>query len=179
MTIEIVQPSEQRAAPDGAANAGRIPRATYRIQFNHGFTFRDAAEIVPYLAELGVSDLYASPYLQARPGSMHGYDITNHEALHPEIGTEADHARLSALLREHGLGHLLDIVPNHMGIAGASNPWWMNVLENGPSSPYARFFDIDWNARSPDLQGKVLLPVLGDQYGCVLEAGAAGKRWSK
>jgi (1->4)-alpha-D-glucan 1-alpha-D-glucosylmutase len=171
VTIEIVQPSEQRAAPDGAANAGRIPRATYRIQFNHGFTFRDAAEIVPYLAELGVSDLYASPYLQARPGSMHGYDITNHEALNPEIGTEADHARLSALLREHGLGHLLDIVPNHMGIAGASNPWWMNVLENGPSSPYARFFDIDWNARSPDLQGKVLLPVLGDQYGCVLEAG--------
>ncbi len=149
----------------------RIPRATYRIQFNHGFTFRDAAEVVPYLAELGVSDLYASPYLQARPGSMHGYDITNHEALNPEIGTEADHARLSGLLREHGLGHLLDIVPNHMGIAGGSNPWWMNVLENGPSSPYARFFDIDWDARSPELKGKVLLPVLGDQYGCVLEAG--------
>jgi (1->4)-alpha-D-glucan 1-alpha-D-glucosylmutase len=149
----------------------RIPRATYRIQFNRGFTFRDAAEIVPYLAELGVSDLYASPYLQARPGSMHGYDITNHEALNPEIGTEADHARLSGLLREHGLGHLLDIVPNHMGIAGGSNPWWMNVLENGPSSPYARYFDIDWSARTPELEGKVLLPVLGDQYGCVLEAG--------
>ncbi|HEX8359625.1 MAG TPA: malto-oligosyltrehalose synthase [Longimicrobium sp.] len=149
----------------------RIPRATYRIQFNRGFTFRDAAEIVPYLAELGVSDLYASPYLQARPGSMHGYDITNHEALNPEIGTEADHARLSGLLREHGLGHLLDIVPNHMGIAGGSNPWWMNVLENGPSSPYARYFDIDWDARSPELKGKVLLPVLGDQYGCVLEGG--------
>ena len=149
----------------------RIPRATYRIQFNRGFTFRDAAEVVPYLAELGVSDLYASPYLQARPGSMHGYDITNHEALNPEIGTEADHARLSGLLREHGLGHLLDIVPNHMGIAGGSNPWWMNVLENGPASPYARYFDIDWDARSPELKGKVLLPVLGDQYGCVLESG--------
>jgi (1->4)-alpha-D-glucan 1-alpha-D-glucosylmutase len=166
-----VQRAEERAVPAGAANAGRIPRATYRIQFNHGFTFRDAAEIVGYLAELGVSDLYASPYLQARPGSMHGYDITNHEALNPEIGTEADHLRLSGLLREHGLGHLLDIVPNHMGIAGGSNPWWMNVLENGPSSPYARYFDIDWDARTPDLQGKVLLPVLGDQYGCVLENG--------
>ena len=166
-----MQRAEERAVPDGAANAGRIPRATYRIQFNHGFTFRDAAEIVAYLAELGVSDLYASPYLQARPGSMHGYDITNHEALNPEIGTEAEHVRLSGLLREHGLGHLLDIVPNHMGIAGGSNPWWMNVLENGPSSPFARYFDIDWNPRTPSMAGKVLLPVLGDQYGCVLEAG--------
>jgi (1->4)-alpha-D-glucan 1-alpha-D-glucosylmutase len=162
--IETVQRNQ-----DGPA--GRIPRATYRFQFNHGFTFRDAAEVVPYLAELGISDLYASPYLMARPGSMHGYDITNHEALNPEIGTDADHARLSGLLREHGLGHLLDIVPNHMGIAGGSNPWWMNVLENGPSSPFARYFDIDWNARTPELAGKVLLPVLGDQYGCVLEAG--------
>jgi (1->4)-alpha-D-glucan 1-alpha-D-glucosylmutase len=170
-TESNVQRADGRAAPPGAAHAGRVPRATYRLQFNRSFTFRDAAAVVPYLAELGVSDLYASPYLQARPGSMHGYDITNHEALNPEIGTEADHLRLSGLLREHGLGHLLDIVPNHMGIAAGSNPWWMNVLENGPASPFARYFDVDWNPRTPELAGKVLLPVLGDQYGRVLEAG--------
>jgi (1->4)-alpha-D-glucan 1-alpha-D-glucosylmutase len=159
----------------GAGPARRIPTATYRIQFNQGFTFRDATELVPYLAELGVSDLYASPYLRARPGSVHGYDIVDHGHLNPEIGSEQEHARMSAALREHGLGHVLDIVPNHMGIAmgaqGKRNRWWMSVLENGPSSPYARHFDIDWNPRNPELRGKVLLPVLGDQYGRVLEDG--------
>ncbi|HTE20983.1 MAG TPA: alpha-amylase family glycosyl hydrolase, partial [Armatimonadota bacterium] len=155
----------------GAAPGLRIPTATYRIQFNAGFTFRQATEIVPYLAELGISDLYASPYLQARPGSLHGYDIVNHAALNPEIGTEHDHARMSAALREHGLGHLLDIVPNHMGIAGGANEWWMDVLENGWNSPYAQYFDVDWRPRKPELEGKVLLPVLGDQYGRVLERG--------
>ena len=155
----------------GAAPGTRVPTATYRIQFNAGFTFRQATEIVPYLAELGISDLYASPYLQARPGSMHGYDIVNHAALNPEIGTEHDHARMSAALREHGMGHLLDIVPNHMGIAGGANAWWMDVLENGWSSPYAPYFDVDWRPRKPELEGKVLLPVLGDQYGRVLERG--------
>ncbi|HEX8696540.1 MAG TPA: malto-oligosyltrehalose synthase [Longimicrobium sp.] len=158
--------TEQKAA----ASARRVPRATYRLQLNRGFTFRDAAEIVPYLAELGVSDLYASPYLQARPGSLHGYDITSHAALNPEIGSEDDHARMAGLLREHGLGHLLDIVPNHMGI-GADNPWWWDVLQNGSGSPYAACFDIDWRPRKPELEGKVLLPVLGDQYGRVLERG--------
>jgi (1->4)-alpha-D-glucan 1-alpha-D-glucosylmutase len=161
--------------PTGAAPRRRIPTATYRIQFNAGFTFRDATDIVPYLAELGVSDLYASPYLQARPGSVHGYDIVDHDQLNREIGTEQEHGRMSAALREHGLGHVLDIVPNHMGIAmgarGKRNRWWMSVLENGPSSPYASHFDIDWNPRNPELCGKVLLPVLGDQYGRVLEAG--------
>ncbi|HEU4885792.1 MAG TPA: malto-oligosyltrehalose synthase [Longimicrobium sp.] len=161
--------------PAGAAPRRRIPSATYRIQFNAGFTFHDATELVPYLAELGISDLYASPYLQARPGSVHGYDIVEHGHLNPEIGTEHEHARMSAALREHGLGHVLDIVPNHMGIAmgarGKRNRWWMSVLENGPSSPYARYFDIDWNPRNPELCGKVLLPVLGDQYGRVLEDG--------
>ncbi|HEX2210514.1 MAG TPA: malto-oligosyltrehalose synthase, partial [Longimicrobium sp.] len=159
----------------GAAPRRRIPSATYRFQFNAGFTFRDATGLVPYLAELGISDLYASPYLQARPGSVHGYDIVEHGHLNHEIGTEHDHARMAAALREHGLGHVLDIVPNHMGIAmgarGGRNRWWMSVLENGPSSPYARYFDIDWNPRNPEMQGKVLLPVLGDQYGRVLEAG--------
>ncbi|HEX6041348.1 malto-oligosyltrehalose synthase [Longimicrobium sp.] len=162
-----MNPTEQSSAAPGT----RVPTATYRIQFNAGFTFRQATEIVPYLADLGVSDLYASPYLQARPGSLHGYDIVNHASLNPEIGTEHDHARMSAALREHGLGHLLDIVPNHMGIAGGANAWWMDVLENGWSSPYASFFDVDWQPRKPELAGKVLLPVLGDQYGQVLERG--------
>ena len=155
----------------GATVTGRIPRSTYRIQFNHAFTFRQAAEIVPYLRELGIGDLYASPYLQARPGSMHGYDITDHGSLNPEIGTEEDHTRLAGLLREHGMGHLLDIVPNHMGVAGHTNPWWWEVLEGGPDSEFARYFDVDWHPRKPELQGKVLLPVLGDQYGRVLERG--------
>ncbi len=165
-----MNPSDPAGAP-----RRRIPSATYRIQFNAGFTFRDGAAVVPYLAELGISDLYASPYLQARPGSVHGYDIVDHDTLNREIGDEHDHARMSAALREHGLGHVLDIVPNHMGIAmgarGKRNRWWMSVLENGPSSPYAGHFDIDWNPRNPELCGKVLLPVLGDQYGRVLEGG--------
>ncbi|MBW3569721.1 MAG: malto-oligosyltrehalose synthase [Gemmatimonadetes bacterium] len=148
-----------------------MPTATYRIQFNAGFTFRDATDLVPYLAELGVSDLYASPYLQARPGSLHGYDIVDHGQLNREIGTEQEHARLSAALREHGMGQLLDIVPNHMGVAGGGNQWWADVLEHGPSSPYSPYFDIDWTPRKPELEGKVLLPVLGDQYGRVLERG--------
>jgi (1->4)-alpha-D-glucan 1-alpha-D-glucosylmutase len=150
---------------------GRIPRSTYRLQLNRGFTFRDAAEIVPYLHALGVGDLYASPYLQARPGSIHGYDITDHGSLNPEIGTEEDHTRLAGRLREHGMGHLLDIVPNHMGIGGHTNPWWWEVLEGGPDSPYAAYFDVDWHPHMPELEGKVLLPVLGDPYGVVLERG--------
>jgi (1->4)-alpha-D-glucan 1-alpha-D-glucosylmutase len=159
------------ARPAAASAFGRIPRSTYRLQLNRGFTFRDAAEIVPYLAELGVGDLYASPYLQARPGSLHGYDITDHGSLNAEIGTEEDHARLAALLREHGMGHLLDVVPNHMGIGGQTNPWWWEVLEGGADSPFARYFDVDWHPHKPELEGKVLLPVLGDQYGRVLERG--------
>ena len=149
----------------------RVPTATYRLQFNAGFTFRDAAGLVPYLARLGISDLYASPYLQARPGSLHGYDIVDHEALNREIGSEHDHGRLAAALREHGMGQVLDIVPNHMGIAGGANGWWNDVLENGPTSPFAAFFDIDWEPYKAELAGKVLLPVLGEQYGLVLEAG--------
>jgi len=157
--------------PAAATAAGRIPRSTYRIQFNAGFTFRQAAAVVPYLRELGIGDLYASPYLQARPGSMHGYDITDHASLNTEIGTEDDHTRLAGLLREHGMGHLLDIVPNHMGVAGHTNPWWWEVLEGGPDSEFAKYFDVDWHPRKGELEGKILLPVLGDQYGRVLEAG--------
>jgi (1->4)-alpha-D-glucan 1-alpha-D-glucosylmutase len=149
----------------------RVPRATYRLQFNRGFTFLDARDLVPYLSALGVSDCYASPVLQACTGSSHGYDICDHSRLNPELGGEQDFDSFSIALREHGMGLILDAVPNHMGIAEARNAWWMDVLENGPSSVYAPFFDIDWHPVNPDLENKVLLPLLEDQYGRVLEAG--------
>ncbi len=149
----------------------KAPLSTYRVQLNLNFGFADATEIVPYLHDLGVTDLYASPYLQARPGSLHGYDISDHNHLNPELGGEGDHSRLIEELRSRGMGHLLDIVPNHMGIGETGNRWWMDVLENGRSSAFAPFFDIDWNPLHPELTGKVLLPVLGDQFGRILENG--------
>jgi (1->4)-alpha-D-glucan 1-alpha-D-glucosylmutase len=148
-----------------------IPRATYRIQLNSGFTFKDATAIVPYLAELGISHVYCSPYFRARAGSNHGYDVVDHNSLNPEIGDRADFERFVAELRAHGMGHVLDIVPNHVGIMGADNAWWMDVLENGQASMYADFFDIDWSPANPALADKVLVPVLGDAYGVVLESG--------
>src|SRR4051812_24918971 len=149
------------------------PESTYRLQFHAGFRFRDAEGIVPYLHDLGITHVYASPYLKARPGSTHGYDIVDHRVLNPEIGTPEEHDAFVAALRERGMGLILDIVPNHMGIASNENPWWNNVLENGPSSPYAGYFDIDWKATArPELQDKVLLPVLGDPYGTALESGS-------
>ena len=148
-----------------------IPRATYRVQLHRGFTFRDAEAIVPYLAALGVSHLYASPFLKARPGSTHGYDVVDHAALNPEIGTREDFDALSAALRAHGMGLMLDLVPNHMGVQKADNRWWLDVLEHGQASRYAGFFDIDWAPESAELAGKVLIPILGDQYGTVLERG--------
>jgi (1->4)-alpha-D-glucan 1-alpha-D-glucosylmutase len=148
-----------------------IPTATYRLQFHKGFTFRDAKALVPYLDSLGISHVYASPYFRASPGSTHGYDICDPNALNPEVGTQADFDAFVAELQRHGLRQILDFVPNHMGIAEASNTWWMDVLENGPSSPYARFFDIDWCPIKRELENKVLLPILGDQYGRVLEKG--------
>jgi len=148
-----------------------IPLSTYRLQFNGDFTFAQAAELVPYLAELGISHCYASPYLRARPGSLHGYDIIDHRRLNPEIGTPEDYRRFVSALEQHGMGQILDVVPNHMGIMGADNAWWLEVLENGEASTYAEFFDIDWYPLKDELQGKVLVPVLGDQYGIVLERG--------
>jgi (1->4)-alpha-D-glucan 1-alpha-D-glucosylmutase len=150
----------------------RVPRATYRLQFNEDFTFSDAASLVQYLAELGVGDLYASPYLKARPGSTHGYDVVDHGRLNPELGSEEDYERLVEALEERGMGQLLDIVPNHVGI-GHDNAWWLDVLENGPASVYASFFDIDW-CRSTELRGKVLLPILGSHYRTALEGGELG-----
>ena len=149
----------------------QAPLATYRLQLNKDFTFRDAQALVPYLAELGISHVYCSPYLKARPGSPHGYDIVDHNAINPEIGTEADLEAFCATLAEHGMGHILDMVPNHMGIMGADNGWWLDVLEHGEASAYADHFDIDWNPVKPSLRGKVLVPVLGDHYGNVLERG--------
>jgi (1->4)-alpha-D-glucan 1-alpha-D-glucosylmutase len=147
----------------------RVPAATYRLQFNSQFTFKHAANLVDYLYDLGVSDCYASPLLMARQGSPHGYDITDHSKLNPEIGSEEEFAEFARRLRQRGMGLILDVVPNHMSIAGSSNRWWNDVLENGPSSPYAQFFDIDWRPPKPDLAGKALLPMLGDQYGSALE----------
>lgn len=148
-----------------------IPLSTYRLQFNRDFTFSQAAELVPYFAELGITHCYASPYLRARPGSMHGYDIIDHHHLNPEIGTSEDYDRFVAALHQHGMKQILDVVPNHMGIMGADNAWWLEVLENGEASNYAEFFDIDWYPLKDELQGKVLVPVLGDQYGTVLDRG--------
>jgi (1->4)-alpha-D-glucan 1-alpha-D-glucosylmutase len=152
-------------------SACRIPTATYRLQLHSGFGFAAAADIAPYLAALGVSHCYCSPYLKARPGSAHGYDIIDHDSLNPEIGSNAEFERFHGALREHGLGQVLDIVPNHMGVMGRDNAWWLDVLENGPASEFAGFFDIDWHPLRASLTGKVLLPVLHDHYGTVLESG--------
>lgn len=149
----------------------RIPAATYRLQFTPDFGFADALALIPYLHALGITDLYASPFFRARQGSLHGYDVTDHTIINPELGTEADLEALAQALAQHGMGLLMDVVPNHMGISDVSNRWWQDVLENGPSSPYAHFFDIDWAPPKAVLANKVLLPVLGDQYGKVLEQG--------
>ena len=148
----------------------KVPVSTYRLQLHKGFTFDDASAIAPYLSALGVTHVYSSPYLQAAPGSMHGYDVVDHQRVNDELGGAAGHSRFCATLGDNGLGQVLDIVPNHMAI-GAENRFWWDVLENGASSRYASFFDIDWQNQEERLRDKVLLPVLGDQYGRVLESG--------
>ncbi|NVM90843.1 (1-_4)-alpha-D-glucan 1-alpha-D-glucosylmutase [Variovorax sp. SG517] len=149
----------------------RVPRATYRLQFHKDFGFDDAIRVLPYLAELGVSHVYCSPIQRARAGSMHGYDVVAHGEINPELGGEEGFARFTAALKANGLGQLLDMVPNHMGVFGADNAWWMDVLENGPASLFAQHFDIDWQPLNAELTGKVLLPVLGAHYGEALENG--------
>ena len=145
--------------------------STYRLQFHAGFTFAHATALIPYLHALGITDCYCSSYLQAVAGSLHGYDVADPTALNPEVGTEDDFRRFVEALQAHGMGQVLDVVPNHMGIARSANRWWQDVLENGPSSRYAEVFDIDWQPLKPELAHKVLLPILGDQYGTVLERG--------
>ena len=147
----------------------RVPSSTYRLQMHENFTFDDAFGVVPYLKRLGIGDAYLSPIFQARPHSMHGYDVMRHDCLNPELGDQAAFDRLSASLRDCGLGLLLDVVPNHMGI-GNDAEWWQDVLENGRSSEFAQYFDIDWEPLRPDMRNKLLLPVLGAQYGEALEA---------
>ena len=148
-----------------------VPRATYRLQLNASFTFKDATALIPYLSALGISHVYCSPYFKARPGSVHGYDVVDHNSLNPEIGTRRDFDEFVETLRAHNMGHILDFVPNHVGIMGADNAWWMDVLENGKASRFADFFDIDWSPPNPALANKLLVPALGDPYGTILERG--------
>ena len=156
--------------PSGHARP-QIPSSTYRFQFHRDFRFTDATILLPYLHQLGITACYSSPYMKANPGSTHGYDICDHNQLNPEIGSAADYAAFTAGLAAQGLGQLVDFVPNHMGVNPRINPWWRAVLENGRCSPYATFFDIDWEPIKPELRNKVLLPLVGDQYGAVLERG--------
>jgi (1->4)-alpha-D-glucan 1-alpha-D-glucosylmutase len=147
----------------------RAPLSTYRMQLHAGFTFADAEGVLSYLKDLGIGDCYASPIFEARPGSMHGYDVTRHDRMNPELGGKAGFARFAGRLRELDMGLLLDIVPNHMGV-GNDSQWWQDVLENGRASEYASYFDIDWTPLNPDMKDKLLLPILGSQYGEELEA---------
>jgi (1->4)-alpha-D-glucan 1-alpha-D-glucosylmutase len=151
------------------------PRATYRLQFHAGFRFSDATALIPYLQALGISHIYASPYLKARAGSTHGYDIVDHAQINPEIGTADEYRTFVDTLRAHGMGHILDFVPNHMGVGGDDNAWWLDLLTWGEDSHYADYFDVDWQPLRAELRGKILLPFLGKQYGDVLDAGEL--RW--
>ncbi|HVY95250.1 MAG TPA: alpha-amylase family glycosyl hydrolase, partial [Bryobacteraceae bacterium] len=149
----------------------RAPLATYRIQLQPAFTFDDAARIAPYLRDLGISHVYCSPFLQAAPGSTHGYDIVDYQHVNRELGGEEAQQRFVETLQKLGLGQVLDVVPNHMAIVGGGNHWWWDVLENGEASRYAPYFDIEWNGPEERHRGKILLPVLGDHYGLVLSSG--------
>jgi (1->4)-alpha-D-glucan 1-alpha-D-glucosylmutase len=177
VVIEAERPLESGLDFDQVARAvlrrRRVPTATYRLQFGPSLTFGDAQRLVPYLDALGITDVYASPLLKPCKGSTHGYDICDHNALNPALGAPRDFDEFAAALRSRGMGLIFDLVPNHMGISDPANAWWMDVLENGPSSPYARFFDVDWHPLKADasVENRVLLPVLGDAYGKVLEAG--------
>lgn len=158
---------------EGSSSLGPLlPESTYRLQFHAGFTFRDATAIVEYLRELGITHCYASPYLKARAGSTHGYDIIDHNQINPEIGSEEDLTRWVDALDDAGMAHILDMVPNHAGVGTNDNAWWNDVLEDGIRSPFAECFDIAWSdPPREELRGKVLLPVLGSPYGSVLEKG--------
>jgi (1->4)-alpha-D-glucan 1-alpha-D-glucosylmutase len=180
---EADQPG-QSPSPDGSAIAEslyvrtreqllqqqRVPLSTYRVQLHKDFDFSRASAVVPYLARLGVSHLYASPILHAMPGSNHGYDVVDHTTVNPELGGGVGFAALADTLQANGLRLVLDTVPNHMGIA-AGNPLWEDVLENGPAALHAHFFDVEWDPVKAELRNKVLLPILGDQYGVVLDRG--------
>jgi len=156
----------------------RIPRATYRIQFNPAFGFKEAKELLPYLAGLGISEIYASPIFKARKGSLHGYDVVDPTQLNPELGSMSDFEELSEELKGHGMGWLQDVVPNHMAF-NQENQMLMDVLENGQGSEYSRFFDIDWNHPYEGIKGRVLAPFLGGFYGESLEEGEITLRYGQ
>jgi len=147
-----------------------LPRCTYRLQLKSGFGFLEAGEIAGYLEALGISHVYCSPYLQATPGSTHGYDVLDHQSVNAELGGTMGHEQFCNTLGKHHLGQVLDVVPNHMSIAHSGNRWWWDVLENGPSSQYAAYFDVDWDSQEQKLRNRVLLPILGDYYGRVIDA---------
>ncbi len=149
----------------------QVPRATYRLQFNRYFRLADALRLVPYLHDLGISHLYASPLFKATPHSLHGYDVCDFNQLNPELGTEAELEKLVTALHQRKMGLVLDIVPNHMGITSPENLWWWDVLTSGKKSRFASHFDIDWKSSDNDLLGKVLVPILGDHYETVLNKG--------
>ena len=167
------QPAQLRDCLDHLASKrpGAVPLCTYRLQFNARFHFADARKLLPYLRQVGISHCYCSPILKARAGSPHGYDITDHNQLNPEIGTEEEFGELAAELKARDMGLLLDIVPNHMGVGAGDNLWWQDVLQNGRASAYADFFDIDWEPLKPELRNKVLIPILARPYGEALEEG--------
>jgi (1->4)-alpha-D-glucan 1-alpha-D-glucosylmutase len=173
----VLRAARSGPAPDAGPaelpglDTAEIPVATYRVQFHKECRFEQVTQAVPYLHALGISHLYSSPYLRARPGSTHGYDITDHSALNPEVGGDREHDRMCQALRRHGMGQMLDLVPNHMGVLEADNAWWLEVLEHGQASAHAHTFDIEWSPAAPEMEGRVLLPVLGDHYGKVLESG--------
>ena len=155
-----------------AGSLASRPESTYRLQFHAKFTFRDATDIVAYLSQLGITHVYASPYLKARPGSTHGYDVIDHCTLNPELGSPQDYQRWIDELRRYRMSHILDTVPNHVGVGTNDNVWWNDVLENGPASKYEDYFDINWtSANRSALRGKVLLPLLGEPYEQALEQG--------
>jgi (1->4)-alpha-D-glucan 1-alpha-D-glucosylmutase len=154
-----------------------IPLATYRLQLSADFNFDAAAAVVPYLKALGISHVYASPFMKARKGSAHGYDVVDHTKFNPELGGEEGFARFSAALKENDLGLILDFVPNHVGVHYDDNPWWLDVLEWGPASPHAASFDIDWDQLPYRARGGVLLPIIGSSYGQALEGGEIELRY--
>ena len=170
--ISILEGSGYSECLDRLSASGGVPRplATYRLQLSADFRFADAERLLPYLDALGVTHLYVSPILQARAGSTHGYDITDHNQLNPELGSERDLRRLARALKQRGMSLILDLVSNHVGV-GNHNKWWQDVLENGQTSEFAGYFDIDWAPLKEEMHHKMLLPVLAAQYGEELEGG--------
>src|SRR6478672_12429345 len=161
-----------KAATSGSSKRiNRIPLSTYRLQLGSDLTLDQVHDLLPYLQNLGISDLYLSPLFRARAESSHGYDVVDHGTIDPAIGDLAAFERLATAARKAGMGILLDVVPNHMGINDPGNVWWLDVLENGEGSYFADFFDIEWNSPAAGLQDKILLPFLGEPFGRVLENG--------